>query len=419
MTSGLVSSKLGLAKNIFKKETIKVGVIGVNGMGWSNLQAILEFPKVKCTALCDVDKRILKKRQEELGAKDGSVELFADYKNMLEGDLVDVVIIGVPDHWHYLMFSDALDAGKHIYVEKPIANSIEEIQLMESKDAKSNKIVQVGQWQRSLDHFKEAIEYVHSGRLGQIRLVKAWAYQGWMKNIEPKEDTSPPKEVDYKRWLGPAPRRTFNPNRFHFDFRWFWDYAGGLMTDWGVHLLDYALLGMKADYPKSVMSIGGKLAYPDGAAETPDTLTTVYEFDDFTLQWEHATGIDLGPYERDHGIGFIGNKGTLVLDRNGWEVLPEKDGDGKDKIEAVPVREAKNNGLKAHMENFLEAIEKNDKGFVHAGIDVGAFVAVVAQMGNIAYRTGKKLFWDKKQAKFSDDEANELIKSKYHNGYKL
>jgi predicted dehydrogenase len=141
--------------------------------------------------------------------------------------------------------------------------------------------------------------------------------------------------------------RPFNPNRFHFNFRWFWDYGGGQMTDWGVHMLDYALMGMKAGMPKSVSACGGKFAYPDDAAETPDTMTTLYEFDDFTIQWEQATGIGGGPYGRDHGIAFIGNNGTLVLNRDGWEVIPELQV-YKNNIpltDAIPLQKPVDNGL--------------------------------------------------------------------------
>jgi predicted dehydrogenase len=249
--------------------------------------------------------------------------------------------------------------------------------------------VQVGQWQRSNKHYQDAMDFVHSGKLGNVRLVKAWAYQGWMESIPVKPDGPPPPGVDYDMWLGPARKRPFNPNRFHFNFRWYWDYAGGLMTDWGVHMIDYALLGSKADVPKSIMASGGKFAYPDDAEETPDTLVTVYDFGNFNMLWEHATGINDGPYQRDHGVAFIGNNGTLVVDRGGWEVIPEKV-EGKDKMEAVPQQKK-----------------------------AAAHVATVCDMGNIAFRTGKKIYWDATASKFTDDDANKYLAAEYHNGYKL
>ena len=211
------------------------------------------------------------------------------------------------------MLIHALEAGKYVYVEKPLGNSIRECNAMKSAHCNySDRVVQVGQWQRSQQHFRNALDFIHSGQLGNIRTVKVWCYQGWMRLADVVPDSELPKGVDFAEWLGPAPTRTFNASRFHFHFRWFWDYAGGLMTDWGVHLLDFAILGMKASHPKSIVGLGGKFAYPELAQETPDTLTTLYEFDNFNLVWDSAMGIDNGSYGLDHGIAFIGNNATLV-----------------------------------------------------------------------------------------------------------
>jgi len=191
-----------------------------------------------------------------------------------------------------------------------------------------------------------------------------------------------------------------------------------LMTDWGVHLIDYALMGMNATVPKSIMAAGGKFAYPDDAAETPDTLTTVFEFDGYNIQWEHATGINNGPYSRDHGIAFIGNNGTLVLDRGGWEVIPEREND-KDKMEAVPRQKVVDDGVVLHTNNFIETIKSRKIENLKAPIQAGAHVATVCDMGNIAYKTGKKIYWDANANKFDDSDANKLLAAEYHNGYKI
>ncbi len=402
------------AYNPFAADVIRIGAIGVNGMGWSDLTAILKNPDVVCTALCDVDKNVLEKRVGELAAKGITVKAYADYRQLLADKEVDAVIIGSPDHWHCLMMVEACQAGKDIYVEKPIGNSIQECRSMVAAQNRYGRVVQVGQWQRSQKHFREAIDFVQSGKLGKIRLVKVWAYFSWVTPIPSLPDENPPAGVDYDKWLGPAPKRPFNPNRFHFNFRWFWDYAGGLMTDWGVHLLDYALLGMKVDTPKSIMAAGGKFASPDSGAETPDTLTTVYEFGDFNIQWEQAVGIDNGPYGRQHGVAFIGANGTLVLNRSGWEVIPE----GK-RMEAVPLQESQDKGLDLHASNFIDVVRSRKLEDLNAPVQVGSDIAVFAQMGNIAYRTGKKLYWDKERGEFDDPEANKLIAKEYFNGYKL
>lgn len=244
-------------------------------------------------------------------------------------------------------------------------------------------------------------------------MVKTWAYMGWMKNIPIKPDASTPAGVNYDMWLGPARKRPFNPNRFHFNFRWFWDYAGGLMTDWGVHLVDYALLGMNAKDPKTIMASGGKMAYPDDAAETPDTLATVYDFGHFIMLWEHAQAIDAGNYGRTHGIAYIGNNGTLVLDRGGWEIIPE----GKN-MEAVKIKKS-DDGLANNTINFIEVVKSRDFTKLNAPVQSGATVATICQMGNIAYKTGKKLNWDKQKQLFTDSEANKLITPVYNNKYSL
>ncbi len=412
-------------KRIGPNDKILLGVIGCNGMGFSNLVSMLKQPEVELAALCDVDDRVLAKRSGELvenGLK--KPRWYKDYRRMLEQKDIDVVIIGTPDHWHCLQLCDSLDAGKDVYCEKPLANSIQECDIIKQQVNQSSQIVQIGQWQRSQPHFVKAIDFVHSGALGEIRLAKAWAYQGWMMPVEQKPDGPIPEGVDYDMWLGPAPKRAFNPNRFHFNFRWYWDYAGGLMTDWGVHLIDYALYGLKAGIPNSVLATGGKFAYPNDASETPDTLQTIFEYDKFAILWEHATGIDGGNYGRDHGIAFIGNNGTLVLDRKGWEVIPENEfqGWGKERMprmEAVPLQEDAGSGLDLHTENFIGAVKSRDTNSLNAPIQVGYDAALVCHMGNVAYKTGSKVKWIKDNNSFSEQDANTFAKARYHNGWKL
>jgi predicted dehydrogenase len=199
------------------------------------------------------------------------------------------------------------------------------------------------------------------------------------------------------------------------------------MTDWGVHEIDIALYAMGAEAPISVMATGGKLAYPDDASETPDTLQTVYQFKDFNMLWEHATGIDNGPYKRREGIAFIGNNGTLVVDRGGYEVIVERQAEGyslwgKGKMDAVDayVKPEELNYLNLHTQNFVQAVRKNDQSFLNTPIRSGSVAAVNAQMGNIAYRTGSKVFWDAKKGNFGDNtEANKLITREYHNGWEI
>jgi predicted dehydrogenase len=402
-------------------DQVNVAAIGINGMGWSDLTAMLKNSGVNLVALCDVDKNVLAKRMSELPKMNidaTKVKTFGDYRKVLELKDVDAVIIATPDHWHCKIMVDACAAGKHVYCEKPVGNSIVECRVMVAAQKKYNRIVQVGQWQHSNKHYQDAMDFVHSGKLGNVRLVKAWAYQGWMKPVPKLPDGNPPAGVDYDMWLGPAKKRSFNPNRFHFNFRWYWDYAGGLMTDWGVHMIDYALLGAKATVPKSITASGGKFAYPDDAEETPDTLTTVFEFDGFNMLWEHATGINDGPYQRDHGVAFIGNNGTLIVDRGGWEVIQEKI-NGEDKMPAVTRQKTSDDGLALHTKNFVDTVRSGKIEELKCPVELAAHVATVCQMGNIAYRVGRKINWSASANKFSEEDANKYLVAEYHNGYSL
>lgn len=415
-------------RHIAANDKVTVGVIGCNGMGWANTNSLLKQADVDLVAICDVDSNVIQRRLADYAKLRKNVpKTYTDYRELLKDKSIDAVVIGTPDHWHCKMMVDAVKAGKHVYVEKPIANSIAECQLMVAAQEKTGKIVQAGQWQRSGPHYKKAIEIVQSGVLGKIRLVKVWAYQGWMKPVPVVPDSPAPAGVDYNFWLGPAAKRNFNANRFHFNFRWFWDYAGGLMTDWGVHEIDIALYAMQVTAPISVMATGGKLAYPDDASETPDTLQAVFQYENFNMLWEHATGIDNGPYGRREGIGFIGNNGTLVVDRGGYEVIVERVADGYDKtagnkmtpIEAY-VKPRELNYLDLATQNFIDAVKKNDQSALNTPIRSGSVAAINAQMGNVAFRTGTKVFWDTRTNTFIDNkEANKFIQPKYQNGWEL
>ena len=409
-----------LLHRVGPNDQLNFGLIGAKGMGWSNMSVFLKMPQVNCIGIADIDESVRNQRAAEVEKLRGKrPAVYNDYRKMLEDKDIDVVIVGTPDHWHCLNMINSLEAGKHVYVEKPIAKTIEECNLMVKAQEKYGKMVQVGQWQRSGSQYADAIRFVRSGQLGNIRLVKCWAYQGWMKPVPVLPDEPVPAGVDYKMWLGPAPTRPFNRNRFHFNFRWFWDYAGGLMTDWGVHEIDIALYAMNVSAPKSVMASGGKLAYTDDASETPDTLQTVYEYEGFNMLWEHATGIDGGNYGYTEGIAFIGNNATLVVNRGGWEVISEKE-NGKSRIEDMArVKPSGASALETHAGSFVNAIVQNDAALLNCGIKTGSVAAINAQMGNIAYQTGEKVFWDAEKGAFTSKAANALMKAHYHNGWKL
>ncbi|MBS1527083.1 MAG: Gfo/Idh/MocA family oxidoreductase [Bacteroidetes bacterium] len=405
---------------VMPSDQLNIGAIGINGMGWTDTMSALKIPGVNLVAVCDVDKNVIDRRMADLtkaGYDASKVRRYDNYRALLDQKDIDAVIIGTPDHWHALIMMHACEAGKDVYVEKPVGNSIGECEAMVKAQRRYNRVVQAGQWQRSQQHFKDAVDFVQSGQLGNIRTVKVWCYLSWARPAAVIPDSAPPRGVNYAGWLGPARTVPFNANRFHFNFRWFWDYAGGLMTDWGVHLLDYGLLGMKSPTPKSVSAAGGRFAYPDLFEETPDTLTTVYEFDGFNMVWDSALGIDNGSYGRQHGIAYIGNNGTLILNREGWEVIEESA--NKNKV-SKPYAKVSDDGVDKHWENFVSVVKSRKMDDLHCPIQAGAQVATLAQMGNIAYRSGQKLHWNAASNSFTDNAINKQhLMKEYHNGYKL
>ncbi|MRS63535.1 Gfo/Idh/MocA family protein [Larkinella terrae] len=418
LSTALPADLLASQPKTAPNDEVVVGLIGCNNMGWHDLTSMLKHPGVRCAALCDVDSNVLNKRAAELEKMSGKKPvLYSDFRKLLENKDLNAVIIGTPDHWHCLMTVYACQAGKDVYVEKPLANSIEECNLMVEAARKHNRIVQVGQWQRSGQHWNAALDFVRSGKIGHIRSVKTWAFMPYGKTFPAKPDAPVPAGVDYDMWLGPATKRPFNPNRFHGSFRYFWDYAGGLMTDWGAHMIDMALSGMNVSAPKSVVALGGKYGFPDHASETPDTLQVVYDYGNFTLLWEQSLGTGRGPFDREHGVAFIGNLGTVVIDRSKWELFPEVDA-GNYLIPAMPAKFGNGKDLDRHTLNFVTCVRNRQKP--NCPVEIGRDVALHAHLGNIAYRSGQKIVWDaEKNQIVGQEKANELVKAHYHNNWAI
>ena len=400
-------------------DTVRIGLIGCRGMGWANLKSVLTHSGVECVALCDVDQNVLAERAVELEQKTGRrAALHGDYRRLLESSDIDAVIIATPDHWHCLQMIHACEAGKDVYVEKPIANSIEECDWMVAAAQRYQRVVQVGQWQRSDPHWRSALDYLRSGQLGRIRSVKTWAVTNYGRNFPVIPDEPAPAGVDYDLWLGPAPQRPFNRNRFHGSFRYFWDYAGGLMTDWGVHMIDMALSGMDATAPVAVTATGGKHGFPDSAGETPDTMQALFDFGSFSMIWEHSLATAVGPYlRRQSGVAFAGALGTLVIDRDRWEVYPDED-DGRFLTEPLPVRTSRSGALDRHTQNFLDCIRSRKAP--NCTLAMGRAAAVTAQLANISYRVGRRVLWDEETKMIvGDPGAHDLTLARYRSPWRL
>jgi predicted dehydrogenase len=395
-------------------DQIRVALVGCGGMGKGDLATFLLNPEVQCPVVCDVDDSQAAAVAKLVEEKRGKLPAMSrDYRRVVERGDVDVVIVATPDHWHALPTIAAFQAGKDVYVEKPLATSIAEGRAMAAAARRHRRIAQMGAQRRSSPAYAEAVDLVRSGKLGKVGLVRAWAYLDWIQPIGSPPDGSPPAGVDYDFWLGPAPQRPFNPNRFHFNFRWFWDYAGGLMTDWGVHLIQVLLWGMGSEFPKAITSSGGKYVLQDNS-ETPDTQITVYEFPSYTMIWEHKVGVGLGLYNRPWGMAFVGTEGTLVINDAGGEILREPSKDALEPKKFAPGPDPR----PAHVRHFLDCVRSREQPVEN--LDVGHHISTVAHLGNLALRTGRRIRWDAVQERVMDDpEANRLVGTAYRAPWEL
>jgi predicted dehydrogenase len=288
------------------------------------------------------------------------------------------------------------------------------------------RIVQVGTQQRSGKHFQQAAELVKAGRIGTVSQVRCWNFGNESpEGIGHTPDSAPPPGLDWDMWLGPAPKRPFNQNRFGVSpdrwssFRWFWDYAGGMMTDWGVHWLDIVQMAMGVDAPKFISASGGKFVLTDDR-ETPDTLIATFQYPGFVCTYENRTTNGNAINGKGGAILFHGTEGTLLIDRQGFEITPEKRGSGDaavDRMSALTVENSNQHHLD-HMRDFLECV-KSRKTPV-SDIEIGHRSTTTALLGNIAYRTGRRIEWDAVQKRIvGDRDAQRHVMREYRRGYKL
>jgi len=411
-------SFLASALAVAPSDRIRIGLIGCGGISVADSNAFLAHPECEIAAICDVDDAMLDSTHKRLAALGKpKPAAFRDYRRLLDRSDIDLALICTPDHWHALPAVAAMQAGKDVYVEKPLATSIAEGRVMRDTARSTGRICQMGTHWRSGEHWAEAVEMVRSGKLGQVRQVRCWAYLDWVTDIGFPADSAPPAGVDYDLWLGPAPSRPFNKNRFHFNFRWFWDYGNGLMTDWGVHLINIALWAMGPAWPTSVISSGGKYALKDNS-ETPDTQFAIYEFPTYTLIWEHQVQCGLGPDRREHGVAFTGADATLIVDNNGWEVIAEPKKRSQGLVEMKRRTTAGEKMRANHARNLLDCMKSRRQPVEN--LDLGHHVSTVAHLGNLALRSKARVQWDaEREQAVGNDAANALVARSYRAPWKL
>ena len=408
-----------------EEDKIRLGVIGCGRRGQNNLRSVLKLKDdIEVVAISEVFKPNLERTLMMVP----DARVYPDFRELIAADDVDAVLIATPDHWHAYMTIEACKAGKDVYVEKPISVTVHEGQMMVKAARKYDRVVQVGTQQRSGKHFQEAKDIVLSGRLGSISFVRTWNYSNlYPQGIGVPPDTDPPADLDWEMWLGPAPERPFNKNRFgvnpyqYAHFRWFWDYAGGMMTDWGIHLLDIVLWAMAEPGPRSICTYGGKYALTDNR-ETPDTILAGYEFPTFICTYENRVANAHSGGQPGYGIQFHGTEGTLYVNRAYWEITPEQRryGEPEPRVEnrmKAARGEASNRTTDDHWRDFINAVRDRTKPI--CDIEIGHKSTAMALLGNVSLRSRQRVDWDPVAETTSNKEAKTYLQREYRPPWKL
>ena len=393
--SAAVAAPLLLPARVFGAgDQIVFGVIGVNGQGLSDMGGV----KNQVAAVCDVDKNHVARAVERLG---GKAEGFGDYRKLLERKDLDAVIVATPDHWHALITVDACKAGKDVYCEKPLTLTIAEGRKMVEVARAQKRIVQTGSQQRSGKDFLLACELVRNGRLGKLQKVLVGLPGANFKG-PPVPDAEPPAYLDYDFWLGPAPKRPYNEKRVHYNFRFFWDYSGGQMTNFGAHDLDIAQWGLGMDESGPVAVEGTGTFHPDKWFEVTQSCRVTHTY---------ASGVQVivGQGQKDvpGNVTFIGADGEIHVNRGKITSKPEE-------IVKQPIKEGdvRLYGSRSHMGNFQDCVKSRKLPI--CDVEIGHRSATVCHLGNIAIRTGKKLVWDPKTEQITNDkEAASMVSRPY------
>jgi predicted dehydrogenase len=425
-------------------DRVRVAVVGINGMGRNHARAFAELPDVEVAALCDVDENLFPGVIEEVFVKQGrpKPKTYTDLRKLYEDKDVDAVSIVTPNHWHTLAALWAIQAGKHVTVEKPCCHNIHEGRLLAAAAKKAKVIVQDGAEQRSNPCAQTMAKFLEEGGLGEVYLAKGLCYK-WRKPIGRMQDEPVPKGVHYDLWLGPAPVRPFNRNRFHYNWHWNWDYGNGDIGNQGIHELDVARWGLGVKLPTKVHAVGGHLMFDDDQ-QTPNMLMATFEFPNpkgaadkrKILQFEvrgwitnaedpffmpkrdaspQAPGIGAAGYMATgpgNAIGnlFFGSKGYMVKDVGEWRTYMGE------KREPGPTGSGEAN----HYAAFVNAIRDGDPPTFNARIDEAFYSCALIHLANISYRLGRSIDFDPETLTFPRDaEANRLLTREYRAPYVL
>jgi len=429
-----VATALSAGRVIGASDRIRVGFIGLGNRGDQVLSAFLEHKDCEVTAICDIHQPYLDFAARKIG---GNPQQFKDYRKLLALKDLDAVAIVTPDHWHALQMVHACQAEKDVYVEKPASLYVAEGRAMVNAAQKHKRVVQVGIQRLSSEFATEAAEKVRNGAIGKVTAVRCFHVQNeWPKGIGNPSDEEPPKDFDWEAWTGPAPLRKYNKNKTFYRFRWFYDFSGGQLTNFGVHYLAQIHRSLGVEAPKAVVALGGKFANYDNR-EVPDTMEVLWHYPNDTLvtfSQFNATGAP--PAGRPCEIEFRGTKGVMYFSTNGYEIVPEIITPNEFAARTPIDREIERGyrkGAKAeiepkkvegrirdadHARNFLDCVKSRKTP--SCDIEYGHRCTSAALIANIAHRTKSYLEWDAKAEQFRGNEAaNKLLRYEYRKPYEF
>ncbi len=394
-------------------DRLRLGFIACGGRARYPMSQFAKYDDVDIVAISDAIEPRLDQTQAQLAklGRPQTPERYVGYERMLERKDVDAVVVATQHHWHARPFIQACQAGKHVYVEKPLSHTVPEGRAMVKAVKKHGVVAMMGTQQRGTEHFQKAIEVVRSGRLGKIAMVECWncKLSGTRAGRRPDEPT--PAGYHWDLWLGSAPVVPYNPGRLHNNF-WFWDYGGGMMTDWGVHLLDVVVWAMQPKRLLGVTCTGGKYAVDD-MADAPDTLDASFEFPDFLATYRYRSSNNFFPVQHrpwDHGLLFCGTKATLVLDRLGYEVY-EENTKPKRLIEKVDLTDEH-----AWYRTFVDCVK--DRKAAPMELEECHQSTTLCNLANISYRTGERIRWNSEtESIVGSVEGSKLLSPGARKGY--
>ncbi len=403
-------------------DRINFAIIGLHGRGYAHLGSINACKNTSVAYICDVDSRELKKFAKEAREKYKQNPIEAgDFRKMLESKDVDAITIATPEHWHTPMAIMGLQAGKHVYVEKPCSHNPHEGELLVAAQKKYNKLVQMGDQQRSSAYTIDVMKKIKEGLIGKPYFGKAW-YSNTRKSIGVGKEVPVPEYLDWELWQGPAPRRPYKDNIHPYNWHWFWNWGTGETLNNGTHEVDLCRWALGVDYPNSVSASGGRYHFKDDW-EFYDTLVTSYEYDDKMITWEGLSCNGKTKYGSGRGAAIHGTEGTVIIDRDGYKVYDLddkllKEFKKKDEKNSTQDLLSMDDMTDAHFQNFCNAIRDGEK--LHSPINEGNISVTILLLSNIAWKLNRTLHLNKENAHIlNDDEAMKYWQREYEPGWEI